>query len=364
MVIAAVAGAMFGSATRAVDSMLMVGIPIAAVVMYLALRRIVGSRLVRVMAAAAYALLPAAIGAVSTGRLGTVVFLILLPALIRVCLRTPVSWRAAWGGALLVAILTAFVPLTWLLVLAGVAAALVLAHGVPAFAADRVNDGDDESGGRRVLDPSTAALATTIVPVDFRSRVVQLRLLALLVTPLLLLLPWSIDLITHPSAWLLQAGLPGPVSDDLAPWQVALLNPGGDGMPPLWVTAGILALGVGGLVRRRSRPVATVAWIAVVAGLLIGVIQTLLRVRPPSETLPVLTWPGPAGKSDERRQGEIPRYSGGKNEIFRRKKTIRRSYFNCWEKWQTQIQKKEVTHNYLAITSRAIWIWEKDKRPD
>ena len=46
-----------------------------------------GSRLVRTIAAAAYALLPAAIGAVATGRLGTMAFLVLLPALVRVGLR-------------------------------------------------------------------------------------------------------------------------------------------------------------------------------------------------------------------------------------------------------------------------------------
>ena len=288
MVIAFLSSFLLGSATRAVDAILMVGIPVAAVIAYFATRRVIRSRLVRGVAACAYALLPAAVGAVATGRLGTVAFLVLLPALLRVGLRAPVSWRAAWGGAVLLAVVMAFVPLAWPITLILAVAAVVWATGVPAFAAD----GLPNAPMRDADDPT--APAVDLVSLNFRSRPVVLRLFALVVTPLLILLPWSIGLLTHPASWLLQAGLPGPVDDSLTPWQVALLQPGGPGATPVWFTVGILALAIGGLVRRVSRPIAALAWLFALAGLATGIVQTLVNVRPPSETLPLPTWPGPA----------------------------------------------------------------------
>jgi len=292
MVVGVVAAFLLGNASRAVDAILMVGIPVAGVVMYLALRRVVDSRVVRVIAAAAYALLPAAVGAVATGRLGTVVFLILLPAMVRVALRAPVSWRAAWGGALLLAIMMAFVPLSWPVCLLLVIVAIVWARGIPQLAASGVSESPDER--LSVLNPQSASTATTLVPLSFRSRGVLLRLVVLVLVPLVLLVPWSLDLVLHPASWFLQAGLPGPIDPDLAPWQVALLDPGGPAAIPVWFTVGIVALGIGGLLRRRSRSVAIVGWIVALLGLTLAIIQSLVQVRPASESLPLLTWPGPA----------------------------------------------------------------------
>jgi hypothetical protein len=130
--------------------------------------------------------------------------------------------------------------------------------------------------------------------VQFKRRDVLLRVAAFIVAPLVLLLPWSLDLLLHPSRWLLQAGLPGPVDPDLAPWQVALLNPGGPGAVPVWLTIGLLALAAGGVVRSVSRPLASVALVISVVGLAIGILQTLVQVRPPSETQTMYSWPGPA----------------------------------------------------------------------
>jgi len=294
MVLWLVATALLGSAARAVDAVLMVGVPVAAVVMYLALRRVVGSRLVRALAAATYALLPAAVGAVATGRVGTVVFLILLPALVRTGLRAVVSWRSAWGGALLLAVMTAFVPLSWLVALVCVVLAVVLARGIPALAADRVEEQEDDSPAGGILDPRSSALALDLVPMNLRARQVLLRLGALVVVPLVLLLPWSLDLLRQPSSWFQQAGLPGPVDPALAPWQVALMAPGSPVAAPAWFTLGLLALAAGGLVRRRSRSLAVVAWAFGLVGLVAAVGQVLIEVQPPSESLPLRTWPGPA----------------------------------------------------------------------
>jgi len=302
MVLAAVSTFFLGNAPRAVDVVLMLAIPLAGIVMYLSLRRVVDSQLVRVIAAAAYALLPASIAAVSTGRLGTAVFLVLLPALIRAALRVPVSWRAAWGAALLLAVITAFVPVIWPVSLVLSVIAIVWARGVPALADDGVDPAGlvdptwDEIRHPRhhLTDPESASHALALVPVQFKRRDVLLRFGAFILAPLVLLMPWSLDLLIHPSRWLLQAGLPGPVDPDLAPWQVALLNPGGPGTVPVWLTIGLLALAAGGLVRSVSRPLASVALLFAVVGLAIGIVQTLVQVRPPSETQTVYTWPGPA----------------------------------------------------------------------
>ena len=122
----------------------------------------------------AYALLPVGMGAVAAGRLGTALVLVLLPLIAAVAARVFThgrrrARRAAWAAALLVAVAAAFVPLVWVLTVAAMAlGALVFRRGRPGV----------------LIDAAIVA-----------------------VVPVVLLLPWSIALATHPSQLLLEAGL-------------------------------------------------------------------------------------------------------------------------------------------------------------
>src|SRR5262249_55996907 len=78
--------------------------------------------------------------------------------------------RAAWAAALLIAIVTAFVPLFWLITVVVMAVGVALRYR--------------------------------------RSR--ALDALIVLAVPLLLLLPWSFDILTHPGRPFLEAGLARP----------------------------------------------------------------------------------------------------------------------------------------------------------
>ncbi len=192
-----------------------------------------------------YALVPLTSGAWGEGRLGPVVAAVLLPWTAHACLGfadpdPDRRWRAAWRAGLLLALASAFAPVTWFAaVLLGV---VVLALG--AALAPR--------GLRRRSAWGPPAVALGVVPV--------------------LLLPWWLPLLVHGGAagLLLEAGSPvtgtGPAPDGVG----ALLGRvGGAGVlgAPAWLGAVLLVLGLAALLPRRSRVGVLVCWLvaAVVA---------------------------------------------------------------------------------------------------
>jgi GT2 family glycosyltransferase len=260
-VIAALSTVLFGNASRAVDLLVVGAVPLCGLTAYLAARKVVASRLLRLWAAGAYALLPAVTGAVATGRLGTTVGAILLPIAGLGAVRTigldgrPGTWRAAWATGLLLAIITAFVPVAWLIAL---------------------------------------ALAIVAVLLRARSTGARLRLVAVLVTPVFVLLPWSIALFRQPSLIFLEAGLPGPgLSDiDVSPLALLLLHPGGPAMYPVWISAGVLLAGFAALLRSERRGIVTAGWTLTLAGLVVGLFMSRVHVTGPTLITAVPAWPG------------------------------------------------------------------------
>ena len=105
------------------------------------------------------------------------------------------------GRRLLTAVSAAFVPLIWVIVVGLLLAALAASRWV--------------------------------------WRVSLLNAAIVVITPFLVLFPWSLNLVTRPSTFLLEAGLTrdGLSSASLKPSSLLLLHPGGPGLPPLWVTA-------------------------------------------------------------------------------------------------------------------------------
>ena len=271
-VLAGLAAVLLGGG-HAVDLVLLGCVPLAGLTAYVAARPLVRSVALRVWAAVTYAVLPPVVGAVAAGRLGTAVLAVLLPLAGLAVARglgalgprrgpragrpddPPGSDRAIWTAVLLLAVMTAFVPLTAVVVLVLVAVAATVLRG--------------------------RDLA---------------RLLALALVPPVLLLPWLPAVVADPALLLLEGGLPGPglSEPDLSAMDVLLLRPGGPGLPPLLLTVALLLAGLAALLRPDRRRPVVAGWVLAVTGLVVAVVVSRLDVTAPTLRTAVPAWPGPA----------------------------------------------------------------------
>ncbi len=260
-IVAALATVLGAKPWLAVDVLLLGCVPLAGAFAYLAIRPVTRSALVRIWAAATYALLPVAMGAVAAGRLGTAVAFALLPLIAllagRMFTEPPRrARRAAWATGLTVAIAAAFVPLTWLIaLLAAVVAAAAVGIGRPAVLRN-------------------LGIAVVVPPV--------------------LLLPWTFQLAAHPADLLLEVGVQQPslASTDLPARSLLLLSPGGPGLPPVWITAGLAVAGVVALLVSQRRTLVIAGWGAAIAGLLVAIVVSRTVVSPADGGPAVPAWPG------------------------------------------------------------------------
>ena len=255
LVVLALAGVLtFGNASLLVALLLIVGVPLAAVSAVTALRGFVDSVVLRALAGIAYALLPAVTAAALTGRLGTIVVAIALPWLLRCLLRVvstqpAASWRRVWGTGLLLSVVTAFVPMVWLMSIIGIAVVLVLRP-----------------------DRRPARVAATVT----------------LVTPLFALVPWSFRLVTEPHLWLTEAGRLGSdiVDQRTSAIDVLFLNPGGPATS-LW-SATLVISGVIALLRRATHQRVITLWAIALVPYTVAFLQTAVPASP------LRPWSGPA----------------------------------------------------------------------
>jgi len=260
-VLAALAGVLLGRAGTAVSLLMLGGVPLAGLSAYLAALRVVRAPWLAGWAAVTYALLPTATGALAAGRLGTLVVVVLLPLLGLAAARVigsverPGSWRAAWAGGLLLALAAAFVPLVEVL-----AAALALLAGLTVARSPRA----------------------------------WARLGVVLAVPPMVLLPWSLELVTRPHGLLREAGLvaPGLADAGLEPWAVLLMHPGGPGTPPWWWGGALLLVGLAGLLRRQRHRLALAGWTVALVGFAAALGQSRLRVAGFASPAAEPGWPG------------------------------------------------------------------------
>jgi GT2 family glycosyltransferase len=264
-VLAMFATLLAGKPWLAVDVLLFGCVPAAGVTAFLATRRLTSVLAARIWLAASYALLPVAMGAVATGRLGTAMAFVLLPligiAVGRMLTGPPRrARRAAWATGLLVAVAAAFVPLIWPIAVIG-------AIGLVA--------------------------AWTAKPRLSRATAVNAAIAA--VVPAAILVPWTFHLFTSGSAFFLEAGIqrPGLASAGLRPESVLLLSPGGPGLPPAWVTVGLVLPAFGALLARRRLPLVYTGWAIALGGLVAALVVSRVRVTAPAGTV-VSAWPGAA----------------------------------------------------------------------
>jgi GT2 family glycosyltransferase len=237
--LAALGTLLLGKAWLVVDVVLLLSVPLAAWGASRFLRALTGPGWIHLWGAAAYGLLPVLTGAVSQGRLGTVVASAVLPWVAHAALSLAPDrprdrrWRAAWRTALLLALLTAFVPLAWVL-----AVVLTLATVAAGLMSDRLAWRSSRTWG-------PPAVVVGVVPV--------------------LLLPWSLTglLGDRVAPWYAEAGLPAlDLVTDLGAWQLlagraATTEAGG---APAWLSLGIAAAAVAALIRRTTRPAVLTAW--------------------------------------------------------------------------------------------------------
>ncbi|MGK5631596.1 glycosyltransferase family 2 protein [Streptomyces sp. URMC 123] len=255
-VVAALSTVLFGSTGLAITLMLVCSVPLAGLTAYFASRPLVSSRLLRAWGSVAYAFLPAATGALATGRLGTSVLAVLLPLLARTgaaasgMTRTgkagavgperaaPPGWRAVWAYALLLTLATAFTPIAWpIAVVLGLAALLFRLLGA------------------RRGHPTAHAL----------------RFLAAHGTPLVVLAPWSLTLLTHPSSFLAEVGM-AYESGSATAFDLLALDPGGPGTGSGVLLLGVVLAALAALLRDERQVTIRAAWIAAATALLFAVL--------------------------------------------------------------------------------------------
>ncbi|MFF5447033.1 glycosyltransferase family 2 protein [Streptomyces sp. NPDC012888] len=232
---------LLGSPQTALTLLLVCSVPLAGLTAYFASRPLVDSRLLRAWAATAYAFLPAVTGALAGGRLGTAVLAVLLPLIARTGLAAygldrpeePRGRRSLWTYVLLLTLATAFTPVVWPLAAVLGAAALVLRRAA-----------------WKTYAPTYAAA---------------------LATPLLLLAPWSLELLTHPGRLLREAGLPYGTGAATA-LDLLGLSPGGPGTAGGLLLLGTVLAALAALLRAERAPAVRIAWTAALAAMLLAVL--------------------------------------------------------------------------------------------
>ena len=261
--LAVLSSLLFGKPWLAVDVLLLASVPLAAVTAYVASGRLARHGYVRLWAAATWALLPVATGAVAAGRTGPAAVQIGLPLLVMAAGRMLSGdsrvdgWSGAWATGLGIGVLSAFCPLLW-----PVAAAALLAVALAGAASS--------GGGRRLA----GALIASAVPAA-------------------VLLPWSVSAVRHPTLLLGDAAA-GPVEAGLAGWRLLLLSPGGPGLPPALLTAGLLLAALGGTLRLSRRRVALAAWGVALLSLAAAAALVRSQARPVGVATAAPVWPGAA----------------------------------------------------------------------
>ncbi len=247
---------LLGKPWLAVEVLLVGAVPLAGLTAYLAAGALTRDRRVRLWAGAGYALLPALSAALATGRVDVAVAVALLPTLaaaITWTLRREPAGRGRHAPAatgLLLTVVVAFVPVTWLVA----AAALVVGTAVARIP-------------RRLLSA-----------------------VVVLAVPALLLLPWSADVARHPA--LLLGGLGRPLDATAAPAHAFLLaSPGGPGTPWPWLALPLVLAALVAVSRLGRSGPALAAWVLVLAGVGLGLgLQSQVLVTPWGER--TVAWPG------------------------------------------------------------------------
>jgi len=196
----------FGKPAVLVTTLIFIAPALMAISAYKFLKLATANAWLRVSASMLYAISPVAIASVNSGRLGTLVLLILLPWIVSNISSLDnferISWRRVFGVALLISIATSFTLMVWLAVL--VITVVGIGIDFRSFNIDLNKELFDERLKRRI---------------------------ALLLTPLIVTAPWSLVAIIDPNRFFYE---PGIMLSGGGPNLAFLGNPGGPGALPWW----------------------------------------------------------------------------------------------------------------------------------
>ena len=227
---------MFGP-SGAANLLLLGAVPLAALSAWALLRSFVVDRVARAWGAAAYGIAVFTNGAITQGRIGTCVAAIVLPllgaAVHTIARRRRVviqgSWRAAWFAGICQAVLFAFTPALGLLV-------------------------------------SVLLVLGAVIGLGWRRQ--SRQLVFSVVLGLLLVLPWTIQLVLHPSRLGQEAG--GPPTAAVGPGDSLphLLTGTPIGAPaPWWFAVPLILVAMISLLRSSRQRYELLGWFAALAGL-------------------------------------------------------------------------------------------------
>jgi GT2 family glycosyltransferase len=251
----------FGKPAVLITTLIFLAPALMAISAYKFLKIVTTNSWLRVSASMLYAISPVAIASVNTGRLGTLILLILLPWIVAGIPTLDnfesISWRRIFGVALLISIATSFTLMVWLALL------VVTAMGI----------GLDFQLFNKNLDKELF---------DQKLR----RRIALLVTPLVVTAPWSLIAIIDPNRFLYE---PGILLSGGGPNLAFLGNPGGPGALPWWAISPLtLVLIVAYFASTQMRQVAKVG----ITFLLLSVALSALSITGHGTIAPTQLWVG------------------------------------------------------------------------
>ena len=251
----------FGKPAVLITTLIFIAPALMAISAYKFLKIVTTNSWLRVSASMLYAISPVAIASVNTGRLGTLILLILLPWIVAGIPTLDnfesISWRRIFGVALLISIATSFTLMVWLALL------VVTAMGI----------GLDFQLFNKNLDKELF---------DQKLR----RRIALLVTPLIVTAPWSLIAIIDPNRFLYE---PGILLSGGGPNLAFLGNPGGPGALPWWAISPLtLVLIVAYFASTQMRQVAKVG----ITFLLLSVALSALSITGHGTIAPTQLWVG------------------------------------------------------------------------
>jgi GT2 family glycosyltransferase len=210
------------------------------------LKRLSDSRFLTAAAALLYSISPVAVSAVNSGKIGLVVLIITAPFLVERALQwrtiETFSIRTIAGLSLLLAFLFSFAPPILLIIIG-----FNFAGIVRDFKSFRIKQNQE------LLNSRLARRATLIF------------------SPILLTIPWSLELLTSPRGLLLDIGL---LSFGGGPNLAFLANPGGAGALPWWLISPItIVIFIGLLSKTQARQIATFGGSLIVCATLLSTLS-------------------------------------------------------------------------------------------
>ena len=242
-----------------VASLLLFAVPLAGLSAHRLGRQLCLSRPIRIVWALTYAFAIVGTGAISQGRLGTVIALVIAPILVNTALQllAKPGWQLGLRLGIWIAVAAAFAPLMYLLGLVGL---LALAGATSRLLG--------VAGWRQLRLPMAIAA----------------------LVPFALLGPWMLERVLVPMRWWWEAGFASGYAASAR--DIVLGRAGGPGAAPEWLSVGVLGLGLLALVPSATRQQVSWAWLFALFGLAVAALGTVSTFDTPSSSARIAAWVG------------------------------------------------------------------------